>query len=241
MKPLIRFVAVTAILPTLVAAQSRDTMAVLEGHVRDAVDSGAVSYVEVRLGSRYTRTDGLGKYRLALPPGEQEVTYRILGYSPMVLRESVIAGDTLKRDVYLARVPQLLTGMEVRGKSVRVPAGYETVYKRAARGVGSFITREQIDSLPANSILAVLKQANVPFIRAERNVSDEIMLVTQRCRAVQLLFNGTPINYLQTVTEILEKTPPSWVQAIEVYDSRATMPPEFLPHCGVVAIWTRSR
>lgn len=241
MKLLIRLVAVMALVPTFAGAQSRDPMPVLEGHVRDAVDSGAVAYVEVRLGSRFTRTDGLGKYRLMLPPGEHEVTYRILGYAPVVLRDIASTGDTLRRDLYLARVPQLLTGMEVRGKNVRVPAGYETVYKRAARGLGSFITKEQIDSLLANNIMGVLKQANVPFIRAERNVSDQIMLVTQRCRAVQLLFNGTPINSLQAVTDIMEKTPPGWVQAIEVYDSRATMPPEFLPSCGVVAIWTRSR
>lgn len=61
------------------------------------------------------------------------------------------------------------------------------------------------------------------------------------CRALQRLFNGTPISVLATVTEVLAMTPPGWVQAIEVNDSRATMPPEFLPHCGVIAIWTRPR
>ena len=241
MNALIRLVAVLLILPMVVAAQSRDSMAVIEGHVRDAVDSGAVAYAEVRLGSRFVRSDGKGKYRLSVPPGEQEITYRILGYKPVQLQLPFAVGELVRWDIYLDRVPQLLTSMEVKGKHVRVPVGYETVYKRAARGLGSFVTKEQIDSLPANSIMSVLRQANVPFIRAERNVSDQIMLVTQRCRAVQLLLNGTPIKFLQTVTDILEKTPPSWVQAIEVYDSQASMPPEFLPNCGVVAIWTRPR
>lgn len=241
MKALLRLVALFAFPPAIVSAQSRDSMAVLEGHVRDAVDSGAVAYAEVRLGDRFVRSDGLGKYRLVVPPGEHEITYRLLGYSPAQLQLGFSAGETVRWDIYLDRVPRLLTSMEVRGRNVRVPAGFETVYKRAARGLGSFVTKEQIDSLPASNIMSVLRQANVPFIRAERNVSDQIMLVTQRCRSVQLLLNGTPINYAATVTEILEKTPPGWVQAIEVYDSRASMPPEFLPNCGVVAIWTRPR
>lgn len=238
---MLRLVVLLVLSPLVVAAQSRDTMAIIEGHVRDAVDSGAVAYAEVRLGARFVRTDGLGKYRLSVPPGEHEIAYRILGYSPSHLNLTFAAGELVKWDIYLDRVPQLRSSMDVKGKSVRVPAGYETVYKRAARGLGSFITREQIDSLPATNILSLMKQANVPFIRAERNVSDQVMLVTQRCRAVQLLFNGTPISALQAITDIMEKTPPGWVQAIEVYDSRASMPPEFLPHCGVVAIWTRPR
>jgi hypothetical protein len=232
---------VVALSPALAAAQSRDSMAVIEGHVRDAVDSGAVALAEVRVGERFVRSDGLGKYRLTVPPGEHEIVYRILGYAPTQLQLPFAPGETVRWDIYLDRVPQLLTSMEVRGKSVRVPAGYETVYKRAARGLGSFITKERIDSLAANNIMAVLREANVPFIRAERNVSDQIMLVTQRCRSVQLLFNGTPITYASAITDIMEKTPPGWVQAIEVYDSRATMPLEFLPNCGVVAIWTRPR
>lgn len=238
---ILRLVAVVALSPAVVAAQARDTMAVIEGHVRDAVDSGAVAYAEVRVGDRFVRSDGLGKYRLIVPPGEHEIIYRILGYSPTQLQLPFAPGELVKWDIYLERVPQLLTSMEVRGRSVRMPSGFETVYKRAARGLGSFITREQIDSLAPNDLLGVLRRANVPFVRVERNVSNEVMLVTQRCRSVQLLFNGTPITHASTVTEIMEKTSPGWVQAIEVYDSRATMPPEFLPHCGVVAIWTRTR
>lgn len=237
----VRLAIALAVIPGLVSAQARDTLAVIQGYVRDAVDSGAVAYTEVRVGSRFVRSDGKGRYRLDVPPGEQEIIYRILGYSPVHLRLPFAPGEQVTWDIYLDRIPQFLTGMEVKGKTVRVPVGYETVYKRAARGLGSFITKEQIDSLPAGNIISLLKQANVPFIRAERNVSDQIMLVTQRCRSVQLLLNGVPMSYAQSVTEIMEKTPPSWVQAIEVYDSRASMPLEFLPNCGVVAIWTRPR
>ena len=241
MTRLVRLVSVAAFVPALGLAQSRDSTAVIEGHVRDAVDSGAVSYAEVRIGDRFVRSDGQGKYRLTVPPGEREITYRMLGYSPVKLELPFAPGELVKWDIYLDRVPQLLTSMEVRGRSLRVPSGFESVYRRAARGQGLFVTREQIDSVNPRDVLGILHHfSNVKGAYNKSGVVNRIESL--RCEDFAILLNGTPVtSNLRVVEELLYSTPPGWIQAVEVYDSRARMPVEFLPACGAVAIWTRTR
>lgn len=233
-----------AVLPTFVSAQSRDSLAALEGHVRDAVDSGAVAYAEVRIdnGRQYTRADGHGRYRIAgITPGYHEITYRVLGYTPIELKEMFVAGQAMTRDLYLARMPRLLTAMEVKGKSLRVPAGFEAVYQRAARGQGFFVTREQIDSLNPADVVGTLHHFT-PARAGYTRTGKINRIESQRCEEFMILLNGTPINSNQyAVEELLRSTSPSWIQAIEVYDSRARMPAEYRPACGVVAVWTRTR
>jgi hypothetical protein len=230
--------------PMFAGAQSRDSLIVLQGYVRDAVDSGAVAYAEVRVdnGSQYTRADGYGRYRLAgITPGEHAITYRLLGYAAIQLRETFVPGATVTRDLYLARMPRLLTAMDVKGRNLRVPAGFETVYRRAARGQGYFVTREQIDSLNPRDIVGVLNH----FTSARTGYTGRgkfNRIESQRCEEFAIFLNGTPItgNH-DAVEDLLTSTPPGWVQAVEVYDSRARIPVELQPACGVVAIWTRAR
>ncbi len=241
---ILRLAIAVAAVPSFVAAQSRDSLAVLEGYVRDAVDSGAVAYAEVRIdnGGQYARADGLGRYKITgIAPGEHAITYRLLGYTAVQLSETFAAGQALRRDLYLARMPRLLTAMEVKGRNLRVPAGFETIYKRAARGQGYFVTREQIDSLNPRDIVGVLNS----FTSARTGYTGSgkfNRIESQRCEDFAILLNGTPITANPVaVEELLTSTPPSWIQAIEVYDSRARIPVEFQPACGVVAIWTRAR
>lgn len=239
----LRLAIALAFVPGLAPAQARDTMAVLHGYVRDAVDSGAVAYAEVRLGNgTATRADGHGRYRITgIRPGDHEVTYRMLGYNAMQLQVALDPGLTLTSDVYLVRVPRLLTAMDVKGKSLRVPSGFESVYRRAARGQGHFVTREQIDSLNPRDIMGALNHFT-PARRAYTGNGKFNRIESQRCEEFKIFLNGTPINANQmAVEEVLYSTPPGWIQAIEVYDSRVRMPVEFQPACGAVAIWTRTR
>lgn len=231
-------------LPALAAAQSRDSLAILEGFVRDAVDSGAVAYAEVRVGNgrQSTRADGHGRYRITrITPGDHQSTHRMLGYNAIELQVTLDHGLTLTSDVYLIRVPRLLTAMEVKGKNLRVPSGFESVYRRAARGQGHFVTREQIDSLNPRDIMGALNHFT-PARRAYTGNGKFNRIESQRCEEFKTFLNGTPINANHVaVEEILYSTPPGWIHAIVVYDSRARMPVEFQPACGAVAIWTRTR
>ena len=239
----LRLAIALATLPLIAGAQSRDSLAVLQGYVRDVVDSGAVAYAEVRIDNsgQYTRADGLGRYRIAgILPGEHTITYRLLGYTPIELKETFVTGQTMTRDLYLARMPRLLSAMEVRGKTLRVPAGFETIYKRAARGQGYFVTREQIDSVNPRDVIGVLH--HFTSARGGYNSAGKINRIeSQRCEEFTVYLNGTPIANAHALEDLLGSTPPQWIQAVEVYDSRSRMPVEFQPSCGVVAIWTRAR
>lgn len=238
----LRLTIALAAAPVAAAAQARDSLAILEGYVRDAVDSGAVAYAEIRVGLLSARADGLGHYRIGgITPGDYEVTYRMLGYNAASLRVALDPGLKLNSDVYLVRVPRLLSAMEVKGKNLRVPSGFENIYRRAARGQGYFITREQIDSTNPKDILEVIH--SLPTVREGYNrVGTVVRIESQRCEEYAVFLNGTQMNaHPYALEELLYKTPPQWIQAIEVYDSRARMPVEFQPNCGAVALWTRTR
>ena len=220
------------------------------GRVIDRTDSLVVSSALIRIdGSRATRSDGRGEFRiLGLAPGRHEVSIRMLGYAAMADSVDFPDGQTVTRDIYLTRVPRLLSQMVVKGRSVRVPTGFEDVYRRAASSAGSFLTREQIDSINPRDVIGILHE--VPFVHVNPNPEAPIRVETSRCRnmlpgqnvsgqLVALYFNGAPMSDTMSLNEILSHLAPSSIQAIEVYNGSTTVPPIFQPACGAIAIWTR--
>lgn len=226
-------------------AQTRDTLATLEGRIRDATDSGGVSFAEVRLaeGRVHVRTDGIGKFKISgVPTGAQEIFVRSLGYAPMRVSAVFEPGQTLTRELYLVRVPQMLSQMVVRGKSMRVPRGFEQIYRRGTTGDGAFITREQIDSLNPRDISSVL--FTVPFVHIEAFY--DVRVTTHRCKNVGVWLNGMPATDTAFIRNILTFMAPTSIQAIEVYDGFTRIPPQFARTsgqlkraCAVIVLWTR--
>src|SRR5690348_3720898 len=134
----------------LVAQAQRDSSATLVGRVLDATDSGGVANAGIHIGGTdlVARSDGRGRFRLSgVPAGRREIEVRFFRYSPMKDTVTFVAGDSLRLDINLKRLPHLLSEMVVHGRAYRVPRGFEAVYDRGARGWGTFITREQIDSV----------------------------------------------------------------------------------------------
>jgi hypothetical protein len=172
----------------------------------------------------------------------------MLGYG--VHHDSVLVtgAETVTRDFYVVRVPRLLSTMMVHGRSVRVPSGFEDVYKRGATGAGVLVTREQIDSMNPRDVVGLLHQ--VPFVHVNAHAGASNALSTSRCRQmltgsvasgrmVRLFLNGTAVSNPTAVDEILRHMAPSSIQAVEVYNGASTIPFMYQPACGVVAIWTR--
>jgi hypothetical protein len=233
-----------ALAPVTGQSQNRDSLATLEGRVLDATDSGAVSYAEVRLtGRRALRSDGHGRFKFVdVPPGEAELFVRSLGYAPLRIVDTLRSAATVARDIYLIRVPRMLTQMVVKGRSMRVPSGFETIYQRGGNGLGTFLTREQIDSMNPRDVAALL--ASVPFVHIDPWT--DFTLSTHRCGNVGVWLNGMPASDTAWIRNILTDMAPSSIQAIEVYDGLTRVPPQFArtpkqhrPACAVIAIWTR--
>lgn len=253
-----RLLVCAVCIPLSVRAQRPDTTATLLGRVVDEVDSGAVANATINvLGTRLiARSDGLGYFRIdGVRPGTRELIIRALGYARLTQSEDFAAGDRVHRDYVMTRAPHLLSEMVVHGRAMRVPHGFEEIYRRGARGWGTFITREQIDSLNPLDIKTML--ATVPGV-----FTNDRGVYFQRCPAFwtpQLWIDGQRVTRFRKtlvsdprdpesrdtdpyfLNEYLTGMLPADVQAIEVYASNAATPAEFLDGsgCGVIAIWTR--
>jgi hypothetical protein len=85
----------------------------------------------------------------------------------------------LDHDVALRRPPNTLTQVRIEGKAVKVPARYEDVYRRGANGLGTFITREEIERLNPVDVTSLFYRIpgvhvgshGVQFMRCMDNVS----------------------------------------------------------------------
>ena len=222
------------------------------GRVIDATDSLTVSGAQIRIsGANAIRSDAHGEYRVTrLAAGRHEISVRMLGYAASTDSIELDAGENLTLDLYLVRIPRLLSEMVVKGRRTRVPAGFEHVYRQIDASAGVFVTRETIDSLNARDVASLLNQ--VQFVRVSPNRDDPNRISSSRCRSgiiganvsghpVTLYLNGIPIGNTMAINDILDYTAPSMIQVIEVYNGSSTVPPAYQPSCGVVAIWTRKQ
>jgi len=244
------------LLPAAAIAQHADSTATLIGRVRDEVDSGAVAHATINvLGTSLVVTpDGKGQFRIdGIRPGTRELVIRALGYAKLIESDEFQGTGVIHRDYYMQRVPHVLTEMVVQGRAMRVPHGMEEIYRRGARGWGTFITREQIDSLDPIDIKAML--ATIPGVYA-----NDRGIAFQRCPAFwqpQLWIDGQRVTRFKRQAEkdrnTLGPTPdpyflneqltgllPRQIQAMEVYTSNSSTPAEFMDGsgCGTIAIWT---
>lgn len=241
------YIFATALAIGTAGAQGPNDGSVIVGVVRDASDSGVVGYAEVRVAPSTTRrADGLGRFRVeGLPTGQTvEIMLRVIGYTPLVTRHQLAAGVNDIGNLYLVRVPALLSQVTVRGRSMRVPSGFERIYQRARGSFGQFLTREAIDSLNAPTIADVLSSMTNLRVRD----SDSQTFVRVRDCTASVWFNGIPITNPDVVQEVLRSTHPSTIQVMETYDLSTRIPLEFRTNpndgrsaCAVVLIWTRAR
>lgn len=243
-------VVVGVILLLLIAAHARAQS--FTGRVFDKSDSLTVSGAQIQVdGSRGLRSDGFGRFTISkIAPGRHEIRVRMLGYAAWTDSVDFAEQETVTRDIHLTRLPRLLSTMVVKGRSVRVPFGFEDVYRRATTGAGSFITRERIDSINPRDIAGLLHE--VPFVRISGYATNADRVTTSRCRPivsgarisgqmVSIWFNGVPLTDTASINEVLDHTPPSMIQAVEVYNGSTSVPPIFQPTCGAIAIWTRKQ
>jgi hypothetical protein len=232
-------------------------LAALQGRVLDATDSGAVAWAEVQvIGTNLiARADGRGNFRLSgIPASAKEFSVRSLGYARLTQSEEFVSGAALHRDIYMMRIPHTLTQMVIQGRSMRVPRSFEEIYRRGARGWGSFVTREQIDSLNPPDLKTILgtlpgvytNERGMYFHKCSGSEGGQLWIDGQR--VTRFRKQVVPVGVVRRadsdpyfMNEFLTGIRPAQVQAVEVYPSRISIPGEFLDAnaCAVVAIWTR--
>ena len=221
----------------IASSRASQAQAGLTGRVFDATDNAVVSRVDLLIGDKVVaRSDGLGTYRVTLPPGFTVVGVRLLGYRPMQTRVFVRADTTLTLDIYLERVPQMLSQVKVQGHAMRVPAGFEYIYRRANMVGGQLLSRERIDSVNPRDVRGLLQHETNLHIR------ENGVITSGRCPGrVDVWLNGIRLPTALATADIVDHLSPRAIQAVEVYAGASRMPPDLAASssCGAVVAWTR--
>jgi len=239
------FCAIVGLAILSVGAGAQSTLRELVGVVRDANGRG-IRDAAVEIPGIAVRTDSAGLFRLwTLNIDTVTISIRRLGYSAIeaLLNARNKQWDTVM--VELEDISQELPGVTVAGDRNQraLEGGLRTFGERKAQGLGLFVTRTDItdrNSLRLSDVLQTRRGVILVKIGTNRmgvrfatysgprgGCIPDLWLDGQRARGME-------------VDDVVATS----VEAMELYDSFATVPSQFshsanaVP-CGTILIWTR--
>ncbi len=229
--------------------------AVIRGTVVDT-SGGPVANATVRVaGLGITgRTSFLGAFSLVgLPPGDLQLEVARIGYRPTRGAVEVAPGETveLARDfLQIARIPTELEPITVEADAPPPPRRDLSEFnRRRETTTGSFITRAEFERAGAvNRTTDVLRRMQGLRIRPGPSLNQEWIITTMRGQSrsgepcFPLLFRDRQYMGNTGNVNVDREITVTNIEAVEVYDGVAGMPPEFNrpgATCGVIVFWTR--
>ena len=228
-------------------ASAQVRTASLVGVVRDTIGA-PVSGVEVWLRGTdlYTHTADNGGFRLLdITPGDAKLTLRRLGFEPLTVDIKLSPGVRDTVVISLSILAASIAGMSVEEermtRSTRLLKGF---WDRRASGFGHFVTRAEIEAKDAHNFADLVR------------MTPGLSVVTVGGRqSIRLRNNGgrgdCPPQYWLDGSRIDNAGPdefePSTLEAVEIYNGVATIPPQFSPRmvsfgprtCGAIVVWSR--
>ena len=204
------------------------------GPIRDA-DIGIVAL------RRLTKTDEDGHFVLVkLPAGELVVSVRRIGYEPITVSRTIAENGSDTVAIQLEKVAMLET-LEVTAREMRRRFWVEDFYRRVVRGVGTYITRDDIAQKRASTPTDLMR--SVPGIQIVRTRTGRgIRFVS----AANMRRNCMPMIWLdgqEAPGMQLDDIPLNTIEGIELYNGPSTTPMQFSQtstvSCGTIVIWTR--
>jgi hypothetical protein len=224
-----------------VAQQTRGT---IQGTVVDTAGRKMDQALITVIGTNVSAiTDTAGAYVLRqVPMGPVEVKVRRIGFWADSLKITVRDSIPIRADFKLRPQVVQLVGTEVLADPMTGKMG--PFNQRRSRGVGSFITRADIEKRQAASVSELLRY--LPGVSISQRMAGEPQPVhmqrsvntttTGKC-AVQIYVDGHPYQ-----NGNVDDFSPNSVEGIEVYRSASEIPGAFRSRdatCGLIAIWTR--
>lgn len=235
--------ALSVTLVALGAPSGARAQASVRGVVLDSL-GGAVPAAQVTIqgSNAATATDAAGNFRLQrIPAGTVVVNVRRLGYRPrsITVEHSLAAETTV--EVRLSAVPDVLPTVEVRRRGEAFDSRLAGYNSRRERGVGHFVTREQLDRHDSPLFADVLR--SIPGVRVKPlrgSGGGRTISIRGHCSPLVFL-DGFPAASGALDLDMIDL---ATVEGIEVYSGLATVPIEFTSvqgteRCGVIAIWSR--
>ncbi|MFQ5703653.1 MAG: carboxypeptidase regulatory-like domain-containing protein [Gemmatimonadales bacterium] len=229
----------------------------IQGVVIDELSGRAVPSVAVLLFDTDGKlragrvSDSTGAYTITAPlPGKYSVRVERDGYAALSTPPiELAASDNIELELRLSRKATELDPVTVTGKAERpAPGPLADFYRRKERGIGAFVTREDIEARGVPDFTDVL-----------RNVGHHVRIVSMPAGVSQVFtvrFSGTggaqeicpPVVYYDgfKLGSIDEINPDQFfitsdIEGIEAY-ARLSVPPEFQDRdsgCGVVVVWSK--
>ncbi|HXT16839.1 MAG TPA: TonB-dependent receptor [Gemmatimonadaceae bacterium] len=239
-------VGLLVFVPAIVAAQrsTRSEVGAARGTTRDSAGHRVGGVLVAPLGGGLSaRTNEAGAYRLdGLAAGRVLLTARHFGFAPETIAVVVQAGGVVVGDFEMRPAVALLDTEHVAADPMRGKMG--SFNRRRARGVGSFITRDQIEKRQAASVSELLR--TLPGIGViQMRAGDPQPVHMQRSRnttargdcSVRIYVDGEPYP-----NGNVDDFDPLTLEGVEVYRSASEIPADFRTSdatCGVIALWTR--
>ncbi len=206
------------------------------GHVRDTTGA-PIGLAQVSSVGRRTLTDSAGRFALeGLPVGDIVITFRRLGFEPHDSSMTLVAGVRDSLLVVLVALPVELEGVTSAASRLVLL----DFYRHKGTGGGRYLDREQIESYRATRTSDIMRR--LPGISL---IPDQSGRYSLRMRGSSgncppdFWIDGVRAPYLN-----VDDLPLNDIEALEIYNGPAGLPPEYLnrfgnPACGAVVIWTR--
>jgi hypothetical protein len=240
-----RYALAAGALTGVAATSEAQSPRALAGLVRDSLGHGvAGAEVRARDDQVVAFSDDSGRFHVSsMPVGARGVFVRRLGFAPARALITPSAGETDSVRVTLRAIAQSLPEITVEEQhdalSRKVLADF---WARHARGFGKFVTRDEIERRGSSQFVDVVRSVPSVTIQSSRGRPD----IRFRGAGYGAMFRDCPPQYwldgIPLERGIADEFTPENVEAIELYASPATTPPQFNTRsatCGTVVVWSR--
>jgi hypothetical protein len=226
------------------AAHAQVQRGVVRGTVSDSAGHPIVGAMVVVKNTDIRAVTGRdGRYTLpGVYPGETEVRAQRVGFQLQSATVTVKQADTARADFMMPNIAYLST---VESDATATSARMQAFEQRRARGVGSFITRAEIEKRHPNKLSDMLRTVAGVSIKSNSSAGQQSFVdiersthsINNRVCEVQLYVDGHPYPHGN-----VDDFPPETVEGVEVYRGGAELPSEYRAQnsgCGLIGIWTR--
>jgi hypothetical protein len=230
------------------AATARAQVGTLRTVVMDSLGL-PISGAEVTISTlaRMARTDTAGRTQIgSLPTGTFEILVRQFGYQAKRVNVTVRGGgyDTVR--VMLVEQTTTLDEVDVSTTALHpYAAGFE---QRRARGIGTFITRDQIDARHTTTTSDLFRSLpSVVLIRVSAGLGIRFPanFTSLRRGGQDVCMPMIWVDGQRAPGMEIDELIATDIQAIELYRGVATTPAQFATGgavpCGAVVVWTRRK
>ncbi len=225
------------------AAQSPEARRVtVRGTVRDSVGSAVVgAQVSVAGATNTAITDDDGVFSLPdVAAGKIRLLVRRLGFRPGSVDAEVTPDHAAPVRITLSAVPTALPTVAIRARREPFESRLSGFNTRRTRGIGYFITREQIERTTSSSLVDALRRvAGVRVITLRGAQGRSVTLGGANCPPLVFL-DGFPATAGPFDLDGLEL---GSLEGVEIYSGLMSVPPELMgpqgpDRCGVIAVWS---